>query len=143
MIQRTICLIGNASEFISQTRRSRILETLDASWPKYGQEDFSGSKEYLFGEAFQQMLTKKVEKESALAKTVMAYQCIKEVSGEERANNHRRDNYGHIQFFQRSPEKLELQTIPCSKLTMLSECIRNLRSTITDSPRIADPIWGG
>jgi len=37
----------------------------------------------------------------------------------------------------------ELQTIPCSKLTMLSECIRNLRSTITDSPRIADPIWGG
>ena len=27
----------------------------------------------------------------------------------------------------------ELQTIPCSKLTMLLECIRNLQSTITDS----------
>ena len=37
----------------------------------------------------------------------------------------------------------ELQTIPCSKLTMLLECIRILRSTITDSLRIANPIWGG
>jgi len=28
MIQQTICLIGNTSKFISQTRHSRILETL-------------------------------------------------------------------------------------------------------------------
>ena len=41
MIQHTICLTGNASEFISQIRRTRILEKLDASWSKYGQEDFS------------------------------------------------------------------------------------------------------
>ena len=37
----------------------------------------------------------------------------------------------------------KLQTVPCSKLTMLLECIWNLRSTIADSPRIVDPIWGG
>ena len=37
----------------------------------------------------------------------------------------------------------KLQTIPCSKLTMLLEYIRNLQSTITDFLRIADPIWGG
>ena len=30
MIQRTICLIGNVSEFISQIRRTKILEKLDA-----------------------------------------------------------------------------------------------------------------
>jgi len=143
MIQQTVCLIGNASEVISQTRRATILETLDASWSKYEQEDFLDSKECLFGKAFQQTLTSKVEKESALAKALVACKCIKELSGKERANKHRRDNYGHIQFFQRSPEKLELQTIPCSKLTMLLECIRNLQSTITDSLRIADPIWGG
>ena len=38
MIQHTICLTGNASAFISQIRRTRILEKLDASWSKYGQE---------------------------------------------------------------------------------------------------------
>ena len=103
MIQQTICLIGNTSEFISQTRRARILEKLDASWSKYGQEDFSDSRECLFGEAFQQTLANKVEKESALAKAVVASKRSKEASGKEKANSHRRDNYGHIQFFQRSP----------------------------------------
>ena len=34
----------------------------------------------------------------------------------------------------------ELQIISCSKLTMLLEYIQNHRSTIIDSPRIADAI---
>ena len=37
---------------------------------------------------------------------------------------------------QQSSNSGELQTIPCSKLTMLLECIRSLRNTITDSSRI-------
>ena len=31
MIQRSLCLIGNASEFISQARRSKVLEAIKPS----------------------------------------------------------------------------------------------------------------
>ena len=82
-IQRTICLIGNASEFISQIRHTRILEKLDASWSKYGQEDFSDSKDTSFGENFQQTLASKVEKEAILAKAVVASKQSKENGGKE------------------------------------------------------------
>ena len=78
MIQRTICLIGNASEFISQIRRTRILEKLDVSWSKYGQEDFSDSKDTLLGKNSQQTLASKVEEEAVLAKAVVASKCSKE-----------------------------------------------------------------
>ncbi|MCG8621290.1 MAG: hypothetical protein MJE68_04700, partial [Proteobacteria bacterium] len=47
--------IGNASELVSQTRRSKILNTIDQSWSKFGQGDF---------------LTTKVEKDNALSKAV-------------------------------------------------------------------------
>ena len=64
-----------------QTRRAKILSKLDASWSKYGQEDFSSSKETLFGENFQLALTEKVEKEAALAKAVVASKRSKEARG--------------------------------------------------------------
>ena len=103
MIQRTICLIGNASEFIFQIRRTKILEKLDTSWSKYGQEDFSDSKETLFGENFQQILASKVEKEAVLVKAVVTSKCSKENRGKETSSSHRRDNYGSNQFFRGSP----------------------------------------
>lgn len=103
MIQRTICLIGNASEFISQIRRTKILEKLDTSWSKYGQEDFSDSKETLFGENFQQTLASKVEKEAVLAKAVVTSKRSKENRGKETSSSHRRDSYGRNQFFRGSP----------------------------------------
>ena len=103
MIQRTICLIGNASEFISQIRRTKILEKLDAFWSKYGQEDFSDSKDTLFGENFQQTLSIKVEKEAILAKAAVASKRSKENGGKETSSSHRREGYGHSQFFHGSP----------------------------------------
>ena len=103
MIQRTIYFIGNASEFISQIRHTRILEKLDASWSKYGQEDFSDSKDTLFGEYFQQTLASKVEKEAVLAKAVVATKRSKENRGKETSSSYRREGYGRSQFFRGSP----------------------------------------
>ena len=69
MIQRTICLIGNSSELISQKRRASILSAIDPSWSKFSTEKFE-DKEMLFGGKFQLKLTNRVEKETALAKAV-------------------------------------------------------------------------
>ena len=70
LIQCSLCMIGNASELVSQTRRSRILETIDHSWSKFGEGDFPSAKDTLFGEEFQASLTKMVEKDNALSKAV-------------------------------------------------------------------------
>ena len=69
-IERTMCLVGNTSELISQTRRARILEAVDPSWSKYGSEEFPSSSSTLFGEGFQETLSKRVEKDMALSKAV-------------------------------------------------------------------------
>ena len=66
LIQRTICLLGNASELISQTRRAKILEVVDPSWSKYGAEEFPSALNSLFGEEFQESLSKRVEKDTAV-----------------------------------------------------------------------------
>ena len=70
LVQRTLCLVGNSSELVSQIRRSKILEAGDPSWAKYGTDDFPSAKATLFGEEFQANLTKSVEKDSALSKAV-------------------------------------------------------------------------
>ena len=70
LIQRTICLVGNASELTSQSRREKILTAIDPSWSKFSSEEFSTKKNTLFGEEFQSKLTSMVERETALAKAV-------------------------------------------------------------------------
>ena len=70
LIQRTICLVGNASELTSQFRREKILSAIDPSWSKFGSEKFSMNNNTLFGEEFQSKLTSMVEKETELAKAV-------------------------------------------------------------------------
>ena len=70
LIQCSLCMIGNASELVSQTRRSKILNTIDQSWSKFGEGDFPSAKDTLFGEEFQASLTTKVEKDNALSKAV-------------------------------------------------------------------------
>ena len=70
LVQRTLCMIGNASELVSQTRRSKILETVEPSWSKFGSDDFPSAKDTLFGEEFQSSLTTRVEKDTALSKAV-------------------------------------------------------------------------
>ena len=99
LIQRTLCLVGNASEYISQTRRARILAAIDPAWSKFGSDDFSKAKDALFGEEFQSKLTSKVEKETALAKAVSITKRHKEKDNQSaRKPGQRSDN-----FFRRGP----------------------------------------
>ena len=65
LIQCSLCLVGNASELISQTRRVKILEQIDRSWSKYGTDPFPSPQGTLFGDEFQETLIKKVEKDLA------------------------------------------------------------------------------
>ena len=100
MIQRTLCLVGNASEYISQTRRTNILEAIDPSWSSYAAEEFPGAKDSLFGEAFQVNLTERVEKDTALAKAVSI------TKKQKKESNHTftpRSNPGDDRFFRRGP----------------------------------------
>ena len=100
MIQRTLCLVGNASEYISQTRRTNILEAIDPSWSSYAAEEFPGAKDSLFGEAFQVNLTERVEKNTALAKAVSI------TKKQKKEGNHTftpRSNPGDDRFFCRGP----------------------------------------
>ena len=70
VIQRTLVLLGNANNLISETRREIALEAIHSSLKKYGKGDFSKAEESLFGEAFKETLIKKVEADSVLTKAV-------------------------------------------------------------------------
>lgn len=70
LIQHTLCLVGNASEYIFQTRRAHILEHINKSWSRYASDEFPDAEETLFGDAFKSSLSERVEKDTALAKAV-------------------------------------------------------------------------
>ena len=70
MLQRTLCLVGNAAELISQTRRSKILELVDPSWSKFATEISLPGSDSLFGDDFQSTLKDRVEKDASLSKAV-------------------------------------------------------------------------
>ena len=67
MIQRTLCLIGNA---LSQVRPAKILETIDPSWKKLSEDSFPSAKDTLFGVDFQSSHTSRVKKDTALSKAM-------------------------------------------------------------------------
>ena len=100
MIQRTLCLVGNASEYISQTRHTNTLEVIDPSWSSYAAEEFARARDSLFGEAFQADLTERVEKDTALAKAVSI------TKKQKKESNHsftQRTNPRDDQFSRRGP----------------------------------------
>ena len=94
ILQRTLCLVGNASELISQKRRANILSSIDPSWSKFSSEKFT-DKEMLFGEKFQSKLTGRIEKETALAKAVS----ISKRHKEKDTNPTRTAGRKNVQFF--------------------------------------------
>ena len=100
MIQRIQCLLGNASELTSQTRRTRILEVVDPSWSRYGSEEFPSSSDTLFGEDFQEKLSKKVERDTALSKAISI---TKRAKKEDQPTSSRRVEHRKPQFFRRGP----------------------------------------
>ena len=70
IIQRTLVLLGNANNFISETRREWALEAIHPTLKKYGKGNFTEAEEHLFGETFKETLVKKVEADSVLSKAV-------------------------------------------------------------------------
>ena len=68
LVQLSLCLVGNTSEYISQSRRSQILRVNYQSWCKSESHHFSTRT--LFSDKFQSKLLGKIEKEMALAKAV-------------------------------------------------------------------------
>ena len=48
----TICLLGNASELISHTRRAEILEAVDPLWSRYGSDELPSSPVHRFVRSF-------------------------------------------------------------------------------------------
>ena len=64
--QRSLCMNGKASEFISQARRAMILEP---AWSRYVKEDYT-AEDTSFSEDFQSSLTNKVESNAALSKVM-------------------------------------------------------------------------
>jgi hypothetical protein len=69
-IQRTLVLLGNANNFISETRREWALEAIHPTLKKYARGNFTEAEEHLFGETFKETLVKKVEADSVLSKAV-------------------------------------------------------------------------
>ena len=70
VVQRTLVLLGNANELLSQLRRSKILAAVDTSLVKYGQKPQPESGEFLFGSGFTKYLKGEVESDSSLAEVV-------------------------------------------------------------------------
>ena len=70
IIQRSLVLIGNANNLVSETRREIALDAIHSSLKKYAKGDFKDAGSDLFGEKFKDELVKKVEADSALSKAV-------------------------------------------------------------------------
>ena len=103
VIQRTLVLMGNANELLSQTRRRQILQCVDKNLEKYGKDPRPNSQEYLFGEEFCSQLKSKVESDTALSQVVSLSKRYHPYG--ERPRDSRKSTLGHSkqQFFRRSP----------------------------------------
>ena len=74
IIQRSLVLLRNANEMLSQMRRTNLLELADKSLGKYAQDSPSQAGEFLFGPEFAKHLQDKVEADVSLAKVVATSQ---------------------------------------------------------------------
>ena len=97
LIQCSLCLVGNASECVSQTRRTKILEAIDKSWGKFGTDEY-GSGVTLFGKEFQSSLTDRVEKDVALSKAVSMMKRSQQ-GKEQSSSSSKREGQPYTRFF--------------------------------------------
>lgn len=89
IMQRTIVLLGNANELLSQVRRSNLLQIADSALAKYGQDPQPEAGEFLFGPGFAAKLKDQVETDSSLTKIVRSLP----------SRSHRFSPYVHKQRF--------------------------------------------
>ena len=90
------------AELISQTRRSKILDAIDPSWSKFGEDSYTSVHDTLFRESFQPSLTTKVEKDNALSKAVSITKWSKK-EREAPSTSSRRDRQRSDNFFRGGP----------------------------------------
>ena len=99
VIQRSLVLLGNSNELLSQMRRTNILQLADKSLGKYGQDSPSQAGEFLFGPGFTKHLQNKVESDASLAQLVSTSRRYHPYSSTSRTSA-----IGHPkQFFRRGP----------------------------------------
>ena len=96
VLQHSLCLVANASEYVSQTRRMKILEAIDKSWDKFGTDEYRSS-DTLFGKEFQSSLTNRVEKDVALSKAVSIMERSQQDKEQPSSSSKREEN--HTPFF--------------------------------------------
>lgn len=141
LIQCSLCMIGNASELVSQTRRSKILNTIDHSWSKFGEGDFPSAKDTLFGEEFQASLTTKVEKDNALSKAVSITKRNKKRS--EAPSSSKKKGQQPNCFFSRGPscqvQRQAGQELLPVRFTLSTEERKQQRDIIPELPKARLP----
>ena len=100
VLQRTLVLLGNTNELISQARRCSILRACDQDLEKYGKEPPNNNKEFLFGKEFCSQLKSQVESDKTLTQVVQMSHCYKPYDPKARQST-----LGHSkkQFFRQSP----------------------------------------
>jgi len=99
IVQRTLVLLGNANELISQARRCNILRAIDQGLEKYGKEPLK-SEEFLFTKEFCSQLKAQVESDKTLAQVVQLSHCYQPYDQKARQTT-----LGRIrkQFFRQGP----------------------------------------
>lgn len=70
VVQRSLVLLGNANNLLSERRRELALEAVHPSLKKYAKGDFTQAGSDLFGGKFKEELVQKVEADGALSKAV-------------------------------------------------------------------------
>ena len=70
VVQRSLVLLGNANNLLSERRRELALEAVHPSLKKYAKGDFTQAESDLFGGKFKEELVQKVEAGGALSKAV-------------------------------------------------------------------------
>ena len=65
LCQRTLHVVNDAAEMVSQEWHPKILDTMDPSWEKFGTKSFPNTGKFLFGNDFKSFLADRVEKDWA------------------------------------------------------------------------------
>ena len=100
VLQRTLVLLGNANELVSQTRRCNVLRAVDQGLEKYGKEPPSNNQEFLFGKEFCSQLKAQVESDKTLSQVVQLSHRYKPYDQKARQTTLGRSKK---QFFRQSP----------------------------------------
>ena len=100
VLQRTLVLLDNTNELISQARRCSILRACDQDLEKYGKEPPNNNKEFLFGKEFCSQPKSQVESDKTLTQVVQMFHRYKPYDPKARQST-----LGHSkkQFFRQSP----------------------------------------